>query len=348
MTSDDRLRVAVLSPVWFSVPPSGYGGIEWVVSLLADGLADAGHDATLFASGDSHTKAKLSFVYPEAPSELIGRSLPELKHALACYERADEFDVINDHSGLPAAALGGAVATPVVHTIHGPLDAEGGDIYAQIARVSPEVGFISISLNQRRPLPELPWLANVPNALELSLYPCKPHPGEYLLFLGRMSPDKGCHRAVAVAMELELPLKIAGKRREPKEMEYFNEFVAPHLHHGIEYLGEVTHGEKVELLQNARATLFPIEWEEPFGLVMIESMACGTPVIATRHGAVPEVIEHGLSGIIVEHYTQMPAALEAADRLDPLECRRYVEERFSAKRMVDDYVAAYREAIERS
>lgn len=346
--SGEKLRVAVLSPVWFPVPPTGYGGIEWVVSLLADGLADAGHEVTLFASGDSHTNAMLSFVYPEAPSSLIGRSLPELRHALACYERADEFDIINDHSGLPAAALGGAVSTPVLHTVHGPVDAEGGTIYEQIARVAPRVGMISLSLNQRVPKPNLPWVANVPNAIELSLYPARLHRGDYLLFLGRMSHDKGCHRAIAVAMELGLPLKIAGKRREPKEREYFDELVKPHLGNGIEYLGEVTHGEKVELLQHARATLFPIEWEEPFGLVMIESMACGTPVIATRHGAVPEVLEHGRGGLIVEHYREMPAALEEADRIEPIECRRYVEERFSAERMIGDYVAAYREAIERA
>ncbi len=345
--SSNELRIAVVSPVWFPVPPSGYGGIEWVVSLLADGLADAGHDVTLFASGDSLTKAKLSFVYAEAPAHLIGRTLPELHHALGCYERASEFDIINDHSGLPAAALGGAVGTPVVHTIHGPLDSEGGIIYEQIGRVSPRVGLISVSLNQRRPKPDLPWLANVPNALDLSAYPCKPHPGEYLLFLGRMSPDKGCHRAIAVAMELGLPLKIAGKRREPKERQYFAELVEPHLSDDIEYLGEVTHGQKVELLQNARTTLFPIEWEEPFGLVLIESMACGTPVIATRYGAVPEVVQHGVSGIIVDSYRDMAAALEQADALDPLVCRRYVEERFSSERMVDDYVAAYRKAIER-
>ncbi|HEX9381634.1 MAG TPA: glycosyltransferase, partial [Gaiellaceae bacterium] len=151
--------------------------------------------------------------------------------------------------------------------------------------------------------------------------------------------------AIAVAMETGMPLKIAGKRREPKEREYFEELVQPHLGNGIEYLGEVTHGEKVELLQNARATLFPIEWEEPFGLVMIESMACGTPVIATRWGAVPEVIEHGRSGIIVDNYREMAAALEAADDLDPLELRRYVEEEFSPQRMVRDYVAAYEAAI---
>ena len=160
-----------------------------------------------------------------------------------------------------------------------------------------------------------------------------------------MSADKGCHRAIAVAMELGVPLKIAGKKQDRREHEYFEEFVEPHLgHHGIEYLGEVHHGTKVELLQDARATLFPIEWEEPFGLVMIESMACGTPVIATRHGAVPEVIEHGRGGLIVDNYRQMTTALDEADDLDPLECRRYVEEQFAPERMVGDYVRDYEEA----
>ena len=342
----DKLRIAVLSPVWFAVPPTGYGGIELVVSLLADGLADDGHDVTLFASGDSHTKAKLSYIFEEAPSELIGRAIPELRHAFTCYTRAGEFDVINDHSGIPAAALGGLVETPVLHTVHGPLDTrEAQECYAAIAQIAPRTGLISISENQRRPMPDLPWAATIPNAIDLSLYPVKPHPGDYLLFLGRFSPDKGAHRAVAVAIELGLPLKMAGKNREPKERQYFAEYVEPHLGSEIEYLGEVTHGEKVELLQDARATLFPIEWEEPFGLVMIESMACGTPVIATRHGAVPEVIEDGVNGIIVETYRDMPDALARAEALDPMECRHYVEERFAPQRMVRDYVTAYMAAL---
>src|SRR6266480_3345510 len=224
----DRLemKIAILAPVWFAVPPIGYGGIEWIVWLLADGLVDAGHDVTLFASGDSRTKAELAAVFPEAPSRQIGRTFWELRHALSCFARADEFDVINDHTGMLGATLGATTRTPVVHTVHGPLDGEPGEIYELIAKVAPQVGLISISMNQRKPKPDLNWIANCPNALDFSVYPCKPHRGEYL--------------------------------------------------------GEVTHGEKVELLQNARATLFPIEWEEPFGLVMIESMACGTPVIATR------------------------------------------------------------------
>ncbi len=335
------MRIALISPVWFPVPPSGYGGIEWVVSLLADSLAEAGHDVTLFASGDSSTKAALAWAYAEAPSADIGRTGPELRHALACYERADDFDVVNDHSGPLAAALGGTVDTPVVHTVHGPLVGADGDLYASLARVAPGVGLISVSLNQRKPQPDLPWVANCHNALDLAAYPVTAERGEYLLFLGRLSPDKGCHRAVEVALDAGLPLRIAGKMREPPEREYFETYVAPHLGDGIEYLGETSHGKKVALLQNARATLFPIEWEEPFGLVMIESMACGTPVIATRWGAVPEVIEHGRSGVIVDDYHEMAGALAAADALEPLECRRWVEEHFSAERMVEDYAAAY-------
>ena len=242
--------------------------------------------------------------------------------------------------------LGGLVETPVVHTVHGPLDGEPGQVYESIGRVAPTVGLISLSLNQRLPKPDLNWVANIPNALDLEHYPCQPHRGDYLLFVGRMNHEKGAHRAIAVAMELGLPLKLAGKVRETKEREYFAEFVEPHLgRNGIEYLGEVNHGTKVELLQDARATLFPIEWEEPFGLVMIESMACGTPVIATRYGAVPEVIDQGQGGVIVEDYRQIPEALEQADAIDPLDCRRFAEEHFAPERMVGDYVRAYREAV---
>ncbi len=335
------MRVAILSPVWFPVPPTGYGGIEWVVSLLADGLVEAGHDVTLFASGDSRTKAKLSSVFPEAPSDKIGWSWIDLRHAVSCYTRAGDFDVINDHSGPAAATIGGLVSTPVVHTVHGPLDEISLANYQALATLAPSVGLISISLSQRRPGPELPWAGNCPNALDLEAYPFHEHPGEYLLYLGRLSPDKGAHRAIEVAREAGLPIKLAGKKREPAEQAYFDEQVRPLLGEDAEYLGETSHVTKVALLQNARATLFPIDWEEPFGLVMIESMACGTPVIATRRGAVAEVVEDGRSGIIVDEVGDMAAAVVEADRLDPRECRGYAEEHFSPERMIADYVAIY-------
>ncbi len=232
------LRIAIISPVWFRVPPDGYGGIEWVVSLLADSLVDAGHDVTLFASGDSRTKAKLASVYAKAPSLQIGRSIPEMYHALACFERAGEFDIINDHSGLPAAAFGGLVETPVVHTMHGPLDGPTAPkVYEQIARVAPRVGLISISMNQRKPRPDLPWIANCPNALDLSVYPTQPHKGDYLLFVGRMNPDKGAHRAIAIARESGYPLKLVGKMQDPEEKEYFKQLVEPHLDEQIRVPG---------------------------------------------------------------------------------------------------------------
>jgi glycosyltransferase involved in cell wall biosynthesis len=335
------MRVAVLAPVWFPVPPTAYGGIEWVVWLLAEGLVQAGHDVTLFASGDSRTRAELEYVYAEAPSAEIGQTFPDLRHVLHCYARRHDFDLVNDHTGMLAAVIGGALDTPVAHTVHGPLTGVPGAMYRQIASVSPSVGLISISMNQRRPLPDLNWIGNCPNALDFELYPFAPQRGDYLLFLGRMSPDKGAHRAVTTAMETGLPLKLAGKMREPLEQQYFDAYVRPHLNSRIEYVGEVSHGEKVELLQHARTTLFPIEWEEPFGLVMIESMACGTPVIASRWGAVPEVIEHGRSGIVVDDWRFAPAAIEEADRIAPETCRRYVEEHFAPERMVRDYLRAY-------
>src|SRR5438093_1374833 len=221
------VKVAILAPPWFAVPPTGYGGIEWIVSLLADGLTKQGHEVTLFASGDSRTKATLASVFEHAPSELIGRTVPELRHVLAAYERSSEFDVINDHTGPLGAVLGELSRTPVVHTVHGPLDGEPGQVYESIGQVAPGVGLISISLNQRRPKPDLNWIANIPNALDLEHYPCKPHRGDYLLFLGRMNHEKGAHRAIAVAMDTGLPLKLAGKVRERKERDYFGEFVAP-------------------------------------------------------------------------------------------------------------------------
>jgi glycosyltransferase involved in cell wall biosynthesis len=340
------MRVAVLSPVWFPVPPSGYGGIEWVVSLLADGLADAGHDVTLFASGDSHTRAKLASVYDVAPSDKIGIAQVELRHALSCFERAEEFDVISEHSGPPAVAISGAVRVPTLHTVHGPLDGEPGELYVQLSHVAPRTGLVSISLNQRKPQPGLSWAANIPNGLDFSLYPMGSGDGEYLLFLGRMTAEKGAHRAVDIARRLGAPLLIAGKNREPEERAYFDERVRPHLRPGeIEYVGEVTHEEKVGLLQGARATLFPIDWEEPFGLVMIESMACGTPVIATPRGSVPEVVDDGRTGVIVHHDGDVAKALELAEALDRVAIRAIAEERFSKEHMIAEYVAAFERAI---
>jgi glycosyltransferase involved in cell wall biosynthesis len=338
----DSLRVAIIAPCWFAVPPQGYGGIERVVALLADGLADRGHDVTLFASGGSHTRGHLVSPHPEPPAPRIGQSNPALEHALACIVRADEFDVVNDHSGaLAAALLGLALPTPGCHTVHGPLTGEDGRIYHQIATANPAVRLISLSLSQRTPAADLPWLANCPNALDLDRYTPGESKGEYVLFLGRMASEKGPARAIRAARELGLEIKLAGKLQDPEEIAHFEAEVRPLLGSGVEYLGEVSLDDKVALLQQARATLFPISWPEPFGLVMIESMACGTPVVATRHGAVPEVIEDGVGAVIVDDEHDLVAGLERALALSPADARDVAVRRFSSARMVDDYVAAF-------
>jgi glycosyltransferase involved in cell wall biosynthesis len=339
------VKIAVLSPVWFPVPPTGYGGIEWIVHLLTEGLVAAGEDVTLFASGDSTTSAKLESVFLAAPSRWIGHTYWELRHAVSCFERATDFDVVHDHTGLLGLALGGLHRVPVVHTTHGPLDGEPGELYGHICAMAPHARLVSISMSQRSPRPELPWIANCPNAIDLDLYPFHEGHDDYPLFVGRMSPDKGAHRAIEVAQTCGLPLRMAGKCAEPLEQAYFDRYVKPALGPSIEYLGEVTHQEKVALLQHARATVFPIDWEEPFGLVMIESIACGTPVLATRRGAVPEVITDGVTGVILDDYRELAAALPRADALDRRALRREAEERFSAARMVQDYLAAYDRAI---
>ena len=323
------MRIAVLSPVWFPVPPPGYGGIEWIVSLWPTGSSTQGHEVTLFASGDSHTRATLASVFPEAPSEWIGHTFWELRHAVSCLERAGDFDVISDHTGLLGLALGSMGPTPLAHTVHGPLTGVPGELYERIVGMRAARG-TDLGLGQPAEAEARPTVGgDVPERARSSVYPFRPERGDYLLFLGRMTSDKGAHHAVAVAIESGVPLKLAGKCREPLERQYFDELVRPHLSSTIEYVGEVTHGEKVHLLQHARATLFPIEWDEPFGLVMIESMACGTPVIATRFGAVPEVIDDGVSGVIVDRWQDMAGALERADAIDPYAQRRAVEERFS-------------------
>ena len=345
------MRIGIVSPVWFAVPPEGYGGTERIVALLADGLVEAGHDVTLFASGDSRTKARLASAFETAPSERIGMTYWELQHAVRAFGSAIDFDVINDHTGLLGLALGGLVTTPFVHTAHGPLDGKPGELYDEICALAPRARLISISDSQRSRAPHLHWVATCHNAIDLSLYPFRPatraaQRGDYLAFLGRMSPEKGAHRAIAIAREAGVPLKIAAKCREQAECEYFEEFVRPHLSDTIEYLGEVSHGDKVELLAHARALVFPIAWEEPFGLAMIEAMACGTPVIATRRGSVPEVVEHGRSGVVVDDYREIVERLDEVDGLDAVEIRSVVEERFSPRRMVADYIAAYQAVLD--
>ena len=339
------MRIALFSPVWFPVPPTRYGGIEAVVHLLADGLVDAGVDVTLFASGDSETKAELVSAFDTAPSEYIGHSYWELQHLLPFLALRDEFDLVHDHSGLLGLTVFGLTPTPTLHTVHGPLTGEPGEVYERVCAAVDGIGLVSLTRNQRRPCPELPWVANVNNAIDVSRYLFDRDPGESLLFLGRMSPDKGAHRAIRIARQVGRPLKIAAKCREPGEIAYFEEHVEPHLDDQIVYVGEVGHDAKCELLAKAHALVVPIEWEEPFGLVMIEALACGTPVIAMRRGSVPEILDHGRTAFVADDLAGMVAAVDRAVELDPADLRAAAVARFSVEQMVDGYIAAYESMI---
>jgi glycosyltransferase involved in cell wall biosynthesis len=335
----------MLSPVWFRVPPLAYGGIESVVHLLVDGLVRAGVDVTLFASGDSLTSAELVSSFAVPPSAQIGQTLPELDHALTCLGQLDQFDLVHDHTGLLGLVVLGLTATPTVHTVHGPLDGIPGRLYRAACDIAEGVGLVSLTRNQRRLYPELPWVANIGNAIDTSLYDAAREPTETLAFLGRMSPDKGVLAAIHAARAAGRPLRIAAKCREESERAYFEQVIAPELGGDIEYVGELDHADKVELLRTSHALVFPIDWEEPFGLVMIEAMACGTPVVATRRGSVPEVLTHGQTGLIVDSLDQLPMAIELAGALDPDTIREEARERFSVDRMVEGYLRAYRSVL---
>ena len=337
------MRIGMSAPPWFPLPPHGYGVIELVVSVLTEGLVRRGHEVTLFASGDSQTEARLRYVFAKAPFERIeqGAGL-EVLHSLAAYTHAAEFDVIHDHDGIASRGMGALVnrlmGTPVVATLHGPADPGSQEL---LVGMRHSLRFIAISDYQRQGFPDLDFVATIPNAIDLEQYPFAHKKDGYLLFLGRMTADKGAHTAIEVARRLGECLIMAGKINEGPERQYFNEQVEPHLSDNVHFRGEVDMDVKVELYQHAKCTLFPIQWAEPFGLVMIESLATGTPVIAFRRGSVPEVIDHGRTGFVVDTVDEMVEAVRHVGDIDPAECRRAVTERFGIEAFVDAHEAAY-------
>ena len=340
------MQIALIAPPWFPVPPPKYGGTEAVVSLLAEGLVERGVDVTLFASGDSQTSARLESVHATARSVEIGQMASELEHVLDCLARADDFDLVHDHSGLLALTLATSIRTPFVHTAHGPMLGHSGVLYNSASRFNPAASLISLTYAQRKAAPHLPWIANCQNAIDIDRFPFRDGHDGYFAFLGRMSPEKGARDAARIARAAGVELKIAAKCREPAERQYFDEHVKPYLGGGVEYVGELDHAEKGVLLRDARALLAPIDWEEPFGLVFAEAAACGTPVVATRRGSVPEVVVDGVTGIVRATPEELVTALPLVDSLDRVAIRLHAERQFAPARMVSDYLDAYALVVE--
>lgn len=335
------MRIAQVAPLYESVPPKYYGGTERVVSYLTEELLRYGHEVTLFASGDSVTKAQL--VAPCRRSLRLDRHCQDqLAHHILLLERVfrekEDFDIIHFHIDYLHFPLSRRHRIPHLTTLHGRLDIPDLIPLYQEFREMPVV---SVSYAQREPLPWLNWQATVYHGLPEDLYTFREEPGRYLAFLGRISPEKRADRAIEIARRTGTEIKLAAKV-DAVDREYFEDVVRPLLQDsGAEYLGEIGEGEKDEFLGNASALLFPIDWPEPFGLAMIEAMACGTPIIAYRQGSVPEVIEEGVTGIIVQGLEEAVRAVKQVPTLSRKRIRQAFEERFTASRMARDYLEIY-------
>ena len=338
------LRIAQVSPLYERVPPALYGGTERIVSYLTEELVRRGHQVTLFASGDSSTRATLVAPAPHAlrlDSTVNDELASHIMEMAQVFERARDFDVIHAHVGYLAFPFARFARGASVHTLHGRLDLPS--IYPVFRHFRDEP-LVSISHAQRLPLKGLgvTWAATVHHGLPLADYPFSPRGGEYLAFLGRISPEKRPDLAIALAKRVGLPLKIAAKV-DPVDRAYFEREIQPLLGHPlIEFVGEIGEEAKASFLGAALALVFPIDWPEPFGLVMIEALACGTPVIARRCGAVPEIIVSGRTGFIADTLEGMELGVRRLDRIDRAKCRREVEARFTVERMVDGYETIYR------
>ena len=335
------MKIAQVAPLHESVPPKLYGGTERIVYYLTEALIDAGHEVTLFASGDSNTRARLEAIVPKA-LRLDERIMDPLAPHLLMFDRIAEmaarFDVIHFHTDYLHFPIFRRCLVPSLSTFHGRLDMQE---LQPIFKAFDEFPVVSISDFQRRPIKEANWIGTVYHGLPEDLYTFQPIPDNYVAFLGRISPEKRPDRAIEIAVKTGIPLKIAAKV-DRVDRDYFREKICPLLDHPlVEFLGEISEPEKDELLGHARALLFPIDWPEPFGLVMIESLACGTPVIAFNNGSVPEVLRHGETGFIVDTMDQALAAVQEIDRIDRFRCRREFEDRFTARLMAKNYLDLY-------
>jgi glycosyltransferase involved in cell wall biosynthesis len=342
------MKIAQVSPLYERVPPKLYGGTERVVSYLTEELVAQGHDVTLFASGDSLTKARLVASCSHA-LRLAQHVFDPLAHHFVQLEQvfaqAGAFDVIHFHNDYLHYPLSRRQHTPHVTTLHGRLDMpELGPLYEMFS----DIPVVSISNAQRKPLPCANWQGTVYHGLPTNLYTCREEPGSYLAFLGRICPEKRLDRAIRIAQKFGMELKVAAKV-DAADQHYYGDVIKPLLDERcVDFIGEVDEQMKQEFLCNAYALLLPIDWPEPFGLVIVEAMSCGTPVIAYRQGSIPELIEDGVTGFIVENVDEAVQALQKIPEVDRRQCRARFEERFSVTRMAQDYVAIYERLVNAS
>lgn len=340
------MRIAQVSPLYESVPPRAYGGTERVVHYLTEALAGLGHDVTLFASGDSRTSARLVPIVDRALRLHPGRPDPVIWHTLMVDrvdELCDEFDVIHFHIDALHLPLAVRCKTPSLTTLHGRLDLPD---WQPLLRRFAGHPLVSISRSQREPLPRANWAGCVHHGLPLDLYDFHPGARDYFAFVGRISPEKRCDRAIEIALACNMPIRIAAKV-DANDRAYYDEVIEPLLDHPlVTFVGEIGDADKNDFVGNARALLTPIDWPEPFGLVIIEALACGTPVIAYGHGAVPELLEDGVTGFIVRDQQEAIAAARRVGQIDRRACRASFERRFSAGVMAQAYAGIYRDLVE--
>ena len=336
------MKIGLIASPWVPVPPPRYGGSEVVVDVLARGLQDAGDEVSLFTTGDSTCPTRRQWTYEHALGTAAITVAAEARHVVHAYEALADCDVIHDHTVLGPLYAGSVTGTPVVTTSHCPFTEDLRDVYASIAK---RVAVVAISHHQRASAPEVDVAAVIHHGIDVDQVPLRHGKGGYAVFLGRMSADKGADRAIRVARAAGVPLVLAAKMWEPQERRYFAEVVEPLLGDGAVYIGEVGGRAKLELLGNAVALLNPIRWPEPFGLAMIEALACGTPVIAFPEGAAPEIIDHGVTGFLCADEAEMASALSRVGELSRPACRSRAGRRFSAKRMVDEHRRLYRSLV---
>jgi len=342
------MRIAQVAPLWESVPPKLYGGTERIVSYLTEELVRLGHDVTLFASGDSVTTARLEAACARAlrlNTGIFNRDAPMTMLMEQALGKTGDFDIIHSHLDFMGFPLARRNPTPTVTTFHGRLDLpELQPVFREYA----EMPMVSISNAQRKPVSWANWHATVYHGLPRDLYGLHPNPGSYLAFLGRIAPEKRPDHAIELAKRIGIPLRIAAKV-DPADQEYFRTEIEPLLSDPlIDYIGEITDAEKDEFLGNAIALICPYDWPEPFGLVLIESLACGTPVLAYRRGSIPEIIEDRGTGFVCEGLDEMTAAVQRIPEIDRRRCRWTFEQRFTVERMAQDYLKVYERALDKT